>query len=293
MIHRPVLLQEALDSLAPASGGLYLDGTIGMGGHASAILEASSPDGRLIGFECDQAAFALAAERLAPYGERVRLLHGSYAEALATLRDLGLAGQVDGLLVDLGLSSFQLDKSGRGFSFKGDEPLDMRMDTRLQHTAADIVNDAPEEELADIFYHYGEERQARRIAAHIAAARKQERIETSGRLAEIVAAAVPRPFHPKKIHVATKVFQALRMATNRELENIDRILDDGVEILKIGGRFCAISFHSLEDRLVKRKFRDNPRYEPLTAKPIVPGEEECSTNPRARSAKLRVASRVF
>ena len=197
--------------------------------------------------------------------------------------------RIDGLLLDLGLSSLQLDKSGRGFSFKGSEPLDMRMDERVRLTAAELVNKASEDDLADIFYYYGEERQARRIADWIVKARKQKVINTTDQLVDIVYHAVPRRFHPKKIHVATKVFQGLRIAVNRELENLKKILEDGAALLTPGARFCVISFHSLEDRMVKQAFRENPSLKVLTKKPVLPSAEECSRNPRARSAKLRVA----
>lgn len=205
--------------------------------------------------------------------------------------ELGI-DRIDGLLLDLGLSSLQLDGSGRGFSFKGSEPLDMRMDERVKGTAADLLNSASQEDLADIFYYYGEERQARPIAARIVEARKKTPFTTTDQLVAVVEQAVPRRFHPQKIHVATKVFQALRIAVNRELENLDQVLADGAALLAPGARFCVISFHSLEDRMVKRAFRENPRLKVLTAKPVVPGNEECKANPRARSAKLRIAEAV-
>lgn len=204
--------------------------------------------------------------------------------------ELGI-GRIDGLLLDLGLSSLQLDGSGRGFSFKGSEPLDMRMDQRQATTAAELVNEASEEELADIFFYYGEERQARRIAERIVEERRKEKIVSTDQLVALVAQAIPKRFHPPKIHVATKVFQALRIAVNRELDSLEQILADGASLLAPGARFCVISFHSLEDRLVKQAFRENPLLEVVTAKPITPGREECLRNPRARSAKLRVAAR--
>ena len=204
--------------------------------------------------------------------------------------ELGI-GTIDGLLLDLGLSSLQLDASGRGFSFKGSEPLDMRMDQRQATTAAELVNKASEEELADIFFYYGEERQARRIAEEIVEARRKEKIVSTDQLVALVDRAIPKRFHPKKIHVATKVFQALRIAVNRELDSLERILADGATLLAPGARFCVISFHSLEDRLVKQAFRENPLLEVVTPKPLTPGRAECLRNPRARSAKLRVAAR--
>jgi len=202
--------------------------------------------------------------------------------------ELGIS-HVDGLLLDLGLSSLQLDAGGRGFSFKGSEPLDMRMDSRGLTTAADLVNKSSQQDLADIFYYYGEERQARRIAEYIMESRRRGPIETTDQLVAIIEAAIPKRYHPRKIHVATKTFQALRIAVNRELDNLVKILDDGVHVLAPGGRFCVISFHSLEDRLVKRAFRDNPLLRVLTPKPIISSDAECRRNPRARSAKLRAA----
>lgn len=287
-LHEPVLLAETIEILAPAAGRIYVDATLGMGGHARAILEKCGPDGQVIGFEWDREALTLARKNLAPYGNRIRFLHKSYAEIRQGLTELSV-DRVDGLLLDLGLSSLQLDRSGRGFSFRRGEPLDMRMDDRTATTAAELINTYGEHELADIFYHYGEERQSRRIAARIVAARKVARIETADRLADIVAEAVPKRFHPKKIHVATRVFQALRIAVNRELENLSLVLDTALTVLKPGGRICIISFHSLEDRLVKRRFKENPALEVLTRKPIVPAKEERIRNSRARSAKLRAA----
>jgi 16S rRNA (cytosine1402-N4)-methyltransferase len=195
------------------------------------------------------------------------------------------------MMIDVGLSSQQLDMGNRGFSFQQDEILDMRMDSRGKVTAGSIVQTATEEQLADIFFYYGEERQARPIAAAIIAERKNNKIETTKQLVRVVARAVPKRFHPKRIHVATKVFQALRIAVNTELENLGTILDDGVKYLKPGARFCVISFHSLEDRIVKRKFRANDSLVVLTTKPVIPTEEEVAANPRSRSARLRVAEK--
>ncbi|MFZ5776502.1 MAG: 16S rRNA (cytosine(1402)-N(4))-methyltransferase RsmH [Thermodesulfobacteriota bacterium] len=288
--HVPVMLEEVIASLAPASGRLYVDGNLGLGGHAERILELSGPDGQLIGFDLDAGAMALARERLARFGGRARFVHGNFASMKEALMELGV-NQIDGLLLDLGLSSLQLDASGRGFSFRGREPLDMRMDQRQPVTAAELVNTASQEELADIFFYYGEERQARRIAAWIVEARRTERIEFTDQLVRLVEQAVPRRFHPDRIHVATKVFQALRIAVNGELESLSRVLADLPDLLRVGGRVCVISFHSLEDRLVKRVFRQDRRLDPLGSKPLLPGRDECLRNPRARSAKLRVATR--
>jgi len=290
-MHIPVLMAETLQWLAPTPGSILVDGTMGLGGHAGAILEANGPDGRLVGFEWDEEALARASRKLAPYGDRLIVVRRNFAELAAGLAELGITA-IDGLLLDIGLSSLQLDGSGRGFSFKGDEPLDMRMDNRGEVTAADLINEASAEELADIFYGFGEERQSRRIAGRLVEERHKGRIGTTAELARIVAEAVPRRFHPRHIHVATKVFQALRIAVNRELDNLVRVLADGADLLKPGGRFVVITFHSLEDRLVKRAFRDHPDLKVLTRKPVVPDAVECSANPRSRSAKLRAAEKV-
>ncbi len=287
-LHQSVLLEETLTYLNPRDGGTYVDGTLGLGGHSLAILEKSSPGGRVIAFEWDEAAIEKATCRLAKYQGRFEVVRRNFAELSEGLEEVGVS-LVDGLLIDIGLSSLQLDEGGRGFSFRFDEPLDMRMDKRCQVTARSILASCSEEELADLFFYYGEERQARPIAAKIVAARKLEAIETSKQLAVIVAQAVPKRFHPKKIHVATKVFQALRIAVNTELENLARILDDGVSCLRAGARFCVISFHSLEDRMVKRRFRDHKELDVLTKKPIMPTPREKAVNPRSRSARLRVA----
>ncbi|MDX1776720.1 MAG: 16S rRNA (cytosine(1402)-N(4))-methyltransferase RsmH [Desulfobulbales bacterium] len=286
--HIPVLLKEALHYLAPVAGGIYIDGTLGLGGHAEKILQACAPSGLVIGFEWDEQALELARKKLASYGSRFQALHRSYSEIMAGLAELRIS-RVDGLLLDLGVSSLQFDSGERGFSYQAEGPLDMRMDKRMHLSAEDIINDFSQEELADIFYYYGEEKQARRIAAQIAAKRVKERITTTTQLSRIIAAAVPRKFQPKKIHVATKVFQALRIAVNKELENLAALLDSLTKILNPEGRVCIISFHSLEDRLVKRKFKENPELHILTKKPVRPEADEIKTNPRSRSAKLRAA----
>ena len=290
-MHQSVLLEEVIAFLAPVNGGVYVDTNLGLGGHAERILMASAPDGRLIGFEWDQEALALARQRLAPFGDRVEFVGHNFAEMPHCLHELGIS-TVDGILCDLGLSSYQLDGSRRGFSFKGSQPLDMRMDSRLGQTAAELIHTASEEELADMFFYFGEERQARRIASFVVESRKKDRIETTDQLVAIVEQAVPKKFHPQKIHVATKVFQALRIAVNHELDNLITLLKVAPEMLKNEAKFCVISFHSLEDRLVKRAFGDSPSLAILTKRPVVAGEEELTTNPRARSAKLRVAKKV-
>lgn len=289
-IHTSVLLHECMEYLAPESGKIYVDGTLGLGGHTEKILQLASPDGKVIAFDWDENAIVRAKERLQEYGGRLQILRRNFAEISEGLDSLGIE-QVDGMMIDIGLSSLQLDMGNRGFSFQLDEELDMRMDSRRDVTAKDIVQTATEEQLADIFYYYGEEKQARPIAAAIVDKRKTEEIATTKQLVRVVAGAVPKRFHPKKIHVATKVFQALRIAVNTELENLGTILDDGVAYLKPGARFCVISFHSLEDRIVKRKFKSNKDLKVLTGKPVQPTAEEIDVNPRSRSARLRVAEK--
>ena len=274
--------------LDPRPGGVYVDGTLGLGGHTLAMLERSAPDGRVIAFEWDESAIERSAERLQPYSARLTVVRRNFAELDEGLTELGVR-EIDGLLIDVGLSSLQLDLGERGFSFQQDEVLDMRMDNRRKISAREILAACSEQELADIFFYYGEERQARPIAAAICRHRAERKIETTKQLVSIVAQAVPRRFHPKKIHVATKVFQALRIAVNAELDNLAAILDRGVHFLKPGARFCVISFHSLEDRLVKRKFVSNELLGVLTPRPVAPSAEEVEGNPRSRSARLRVA----
>lgn len=287
-IHTSVLLHECMYYLTPKSGKVYVDGTLGLGGHTEKILQLSAPDGKVVAFDWDESAIARAFERLEPFSGRLQIERRNFSEIRKGLDSLGIE-QIDGMMIDVGLSSLQLDMGERGFSFQRDEVLDMRMDNRKMVTAASIVQTATKEQLADIFFYYGEERQARPIAAAIVAQRKTEKIETTKQLVAVIARAVPKRFHPKRIHVATKVFQALRIAVNSELENLGAILDDGVKYLKPGARFCVISFHSLEDRIVKRKFRDNTSLVVLTPKPVLPTEEEITANPRSRSARLRVA----
>lgn len=289
-IHRSVLRDEVLEYLSPAPGGVYVDGTLGMGGHTEAILSHSAPDGRVIAFEWDEQAIAISRNRLRRFGERLTIVRRNFAEIVSGVRGLGIE-TIDGILIDIGLSSLQLDRGGRGFSFQRDEPLDMRMDIRQGTTAASLLASCSEEQLADIFFYFGEEYQARPIAATIVRAREKQPVLTSKQLAVLVAAAVPKRFHPKKIHVATKVFQALRIAVNTELENLARILDEAVALLSPGARFCVISFHSLEDRIVKRKFRENMYLEVLTPRPVTPRAAEIEANPRSRSARMRVACR--
>jgi 16S rRNA (cytosine1402-N4)-methyltransferase len=290
-IHCSVLPLETIEFLAPKSDGVYVDGTLGLGGHTEAILQNSGPHGRVIAFDWDEAAIAKSRVRLEPFGDRLTIVRRNFSEIAEGLDEVGVS-KVDGILIDIGLSSLQLDQGGRGFSFQRDEPLDMRMDTRREVTAASILNRGTEQELADIFYYYGEEKQARRIASYAVKERLKNPFETSTQFADLVARAVPRAFHPKRIHVATRVFQALRIAVNTELENLAAILETGVGRLEPGARFCVISFHSLEDRMVKRKFRDNKKLKVLTKKPIMANPEEQERNRRSRSARLRVAEKI-
>ena len=286
--HVSVLLEEVLHFLNPQDGKVYVDGNLGLGGHTGAILEASSPGGRVIGFDWDQEALRQARLNLAKYQGRIDYVRQNFAAIEEELKNRGVAA-VDGLLLDLGLSSLQLDSSKRGFSFQGRQALDMRMDIRRPETAADLLNQVTEEELADIFYFYGEERQARRIAANIVDARQQTPFATTDQLVSIIEKSVPRRFWPKKIHVATKVFQALRIAVNGELDNLEKILGALGRVVLPQGRICIISFHSLEDRLVKRAFRDNPALKVMTSKPVMASSKEVAVNARSRSARMRVA----
>lgn len=298
--HVPVMREEVLHHLDCHPGGIYVDGTVGMGGHAAAILERIKPDGILVGIDWDEDSLHIARKHLAPFGNRVVLIKGNFADLPLILQELKFE-EVDGVLLDLGISSYHLEQSGRGFSFKQDEILDMRIDKQNPLTARHIVNRFPERELEKIIREYGEERWARRIARVIGRQRKREPLNTAVQLASLIASAIPRKFHPANIHPATRTFQALRIAVNRELENLARAIQGVVSLLKPGGRLCIISFHSLEDRIVKKKFQEmeqtglrgeRPVLRRITRKPIIPSPEECAANPRARSAKLRVAERL-
>ena len=290
-VHKPVLLEEAVGMLKVIPGGVYMDGTFGLGGHTREILRRSAPDGRVVAFDWDEEAISLGLENVGSCRDRLHVVRRNFREIDRGLMEAGIE-VVDGILIDIGLSSLQLESEGRGFSFNRDEPLDMRMDRRRPVTAAQIVADSTEEELADIFYYYGDEKQARRIAAAIVEQRKKKIIEMTGELAQIVGRAVPKRFHPTRIHVATRVFQALRIAVNEELVNLGEILEKAPDHLKPSGRICIISFHSLEDRIVKRKLAANPHLSVVTKKPITPGGSEIKSNPRARSSRLRVAERA-
>jgi 16S rRNA (cytosine1402-N4)-methyltransferase len=281
--HASVLLDEALALRAVRGGGFYVDGTLGLGGHAEAILERSAPDGTLLGVDKDAQALELAGARLARFGDRLRTEHADFR---ALPRLLG-ARRADGMLLDLGTSSLQLDTPERGFSMKRDGPLDMRMDQGAGRSAADLVNQATPDQLADVIHQYGEERYARRIARAIVAARRRARIRTTSELAEIVrrAAGRDRP----GFDTATRTFQALRIAVNDELQGLGEALRELADCLAPGGRLAVIAFHSLEDREVKQAFRALAAdgYRVLTKKPLRPGPAETQSNPRARSARLR------
>lgn len=302
--HYPVLYHEIIHALQPRSTGNYLDGTLGAGGHAWGILQASNPSGRLLGLDVDPQALQLARERLAPFGSRAVIVQASYTELRQQLDILGWE-EVDGILLDLGLSSMQLDTAERGFSFQVDAPLDMRFDPRNLLTAADLVNTLPEAELADILYNFGEERRSRQVARAIVRARP---IHTTLRLAEVVAGAT-RSGSPG-IHPATRTFQALRIAVNQELEALQAVMPQAIASLAPGGRLAVIAFHSLEDRLVKQFFRQESRdclcpprqpictcghratIKEITRRPVRPAEAEVRENPRSRSARLRVAEKL-
>jgi 16S rRNA (cytosine1402-N4)-methyltransferase len=285
-VHRPVLLDEVVNWLSPREGSVVVDGTAGAGGHTKALALQVGTTGRIVGLDRDLEMIALA-ER-ATHGLPVTLVHAPYSEVRRVLADLKLP-PIDGIVLDLGLSSDQLGWAQRGFSFSNEGPLDMRFDTSAEDTAADIVNGWDEAELARIFFEYGEERFSRKIARRIVEERAREAITTTGRLSQIVRRCIPGKWG--LIDPATRVFQALRIAVNDELAHLDKTLAFLPEILRPGGRAAIISFHSLEDRRVKQAFRDDVELNVLTRKPVTASQEEVSQNPRARSAKLRVAER--
>lgn len=308
--HLPVMPAEVLALLAPRSGGIYVDGTLGGAGHARMILDASAPHGILVGFDRDPEALAAARERLAPYGDRVKLVRSNYASMGESLAALGIDA-IDGFLLDIGVSSHQLDTAERGFSFQVDAPLDMRMDPENGATAADLVNGLSLDELARIIREYGEERWAKRIASFIVKARERDgAIESTLQLVDCVKGAIPRSAWEERIHPATRTFQALRIAVNDELGSLERGLAAGIDVLAQGGRGVVISFHSLEDRIVKTVFRqyaqgctcpkmlpqcvcgNTPRVRILTGKPVIAGNDEVAQNPRARSAKVRAVEKL-
>ena len=315
-IHIPVMLEEVLKYLQPRAGGQYVDGTIGGGGHTEAILEQSAPGGRVLGIDSDAQALARVEKRLASVVRdgRLVLVHGNFAELARIVNEAGFASSVDGVLLDLGFSSNQMEDPQRGFSFSVDGPLDMRLDQSQELSAAELVNNASEQELADIFWRYGEETRSRQVAWRIVRERSRGPITQTAQLARVVSAGVP--YKPGMIHPATRVFQALRIAVNAELERLEAALPQIVDVLSAGqtgdaegsgGRMVIISFHSLEDRLVKGYMRreamdcicppglpvcvcnHKARLRLLTPKPVTPAKHEVQINPRARSAKLRAA----
>lgn len=307
--HTSVLLGETLEGLSVRPGGTYVDGTLGGGGHAWHVLARLDGAGRLIGIDQDADAIEAAGRRLAEYGERVTIVRSNYSRIDEVLRELGISG-ADGILLDLGVSSYQLDTPERGFTYREeDAPLDMRMDTRNRMTAQDIVNGYSEQELYRIIRDYGEDKFAKNIAKHIALARQKKQIRTAGELTEVIKAAIPMKVRMNGGHPAKKTFQAIRIELNRELEVLENSLDKMIDLLNDRGRLAVITFHSLEDRIVKSAFRRNenpctcppsfpvcvcgkkPKGAVITRKPVLPSEEEMENNPRAKSAKLRVFER--
>ncbi len=306
--HKSVMLDETIGNLRIRPEGVYVDGTLGGGGHSLEILKHLTATGTLIGIDRDDAAIASAGERLSDGTGRVHIVRGNYSDMPEILRGLGV-DSCDGILLDLGVSSYQLDEAERGFSYMADAPLDMRMDRREARTAADIVNEESEQELYRIIRDYGEERFARNIAKNIVSSRSRKKIETTGELVEIIKASIPMKVQKTGGHPAKRTFQAIRIELNGELTGLEDSLDSMIDLLRDGGRICVITFHSLEDRIVKACFRRNenpctcppdfpvcvcgkkPKGIVITRKPILPGEEELDENPRSKSAKLRVFER--
>lgn len=307
--HVSVLLNETIEQLDIKENGIYVDGTLGGGGHASEVLSRLGEGGRLIGIDQDGAAIEAAGQRLAPFGDKVTIVRSNYSAMPEVLNQLGIHG-VDGILLDLGVSSYQLDTAERGFTYREDVPLDMRMDQRQTKTARDIVNDYSEVELYRIIRDYGEDRFAKNIARHIVAAREKKPIETTGELTDIIRASIPMKVRAKGGHPSKKTFQAIRIELNHELDVLKDTLDQMIDLLNDHGRICVITFHSLEDRIVKNIFSTNERPctcppsfpicvcgkqskgRVVTRKPILPGEEELAVNSRSKSAKLRVFERI-
>ena len=294
--HFPVMSEEALFWVVRDGPRIYLDCTVGYSGHAEKLLEASGPGSRLIGLDRDVVAIASSREGLARFGDRVLLIHGHFVDLKQHLaaHDIRL---VDGILFDLGVSSPQLEEPTRGFSFQEDGPLDMHMDQSVSGTAADLINRWPESQLADAIFQFGEERFSRRIARAIVRARERHLLATTKELVGVIEGAVPANYRHGRLHCATRTFQAFRIAVNQELDCLEPALRDAVDVLSPAGRLCVISFHSLEDRIVKHTFRalsgkDDPSLMVLTKKPQIPSREESDRNPRSRSAKLRAAQRV-
>ncbi len=308
--HTSVLLEESIEALRVRPDGIYVDGTLGGGGHSLEICSRLSEKGRLIGIDQDAAAIEAATGRLKLFEDRVTIIRANYRDMRRELGKLGITS-VDGVILDLGVSSYQLDEASRGFTYREDAPLDMRMDQRQTQTAGDIVNGYSEAELYRIIRDYGEERFARNIARQIVTAREQKTLETTGELIHVIKAAIPMKARATGGHPAKRTFQAIRIELNRELEVLENSLDDMIDLLNDGGRICVITFHSLEDRIVKEKFRQNehpcicpkefpvcvcgrkPKGRVVTRKPIVPTERELEENRRAKSSKLRVFEREY
>ena len=308
--HQSVLLEETVRNLRVKPDGIYVDGTLGGGGHSYAVCQQLSAKGSLIGIDQDEAAIKAAGERLKEFGENVTIIRSNYCSMKKELQKIGIPS-VDGIILDLGVSSYQLDNKERGFTYREDVPLDMRMDQRNPRTARDIVNTYSEKELYRIIRDYGEDKFAKNIAKHICLARQEKDIETTGELAEIIKHAIPMKMRAVGGHPAKRTFQAIRIELNQELDVLRDSLDDMIDLLNDGGRICIITFHSLEDRIVKTIFRrnENPCTCPpdfpvcvcgkkqeikiITHKPITAGEEELRENPRSKSAKLRVAEKII
>ena len=306
--HISVLLDETIDGLDIKPDGIYVDGTLGGGGHSYEILKRLSPKGRLIGIDQDGEALKAAGERLKEFENQITLVRSNYCEIDKVLKELNVE-KVDGILLDIGVSSYQLDNLERGFSYKSDAPLDMRMDTRQELTAADVVNTYSENELFKIIKDYGEDKFAKNIAKHIVLARKEKPLETTKELSEVIKRAIPMKVQAKGGHPAKKTFQAIRIEVNQELTVLKESIDKMIDLLKPNGRICIITFHSLEDRIVKTKFRENenpctcqPNFpvcvcgkkskgKVITRKPIIPSEDEIEENKRAKSSKLRIFER--
>lgn len=307
--HKSVLLKETIDNLNVRPGGIYVDGTLGGGGHSFEILKKLDGNGRLIGIDRDSDAICAATQRLGEFGDTAVIVRDNYSNIANVVKSLGIKG-VDGIVLDLGVSSYQLDTISRGFTYKADAPLDMRMDDRQKLTAQDIVNDYSENEIYRIIRDYGEDKFAKNIAKHIVNARKKERITTTGQLADIIKAAIPARVRMAGGHPAKKTFQAIRIELNSELDVLTKSIDTMIDLMNDKGRLCIITFHSLEDRIVKNGFKrnENPCTCPpdfpvcvcgkktkgkiITRKPIVPSEEELNLNKRAKSSKLRVFERI-
>ncbi|RZT00679.1 16S rRNA (cytosine(1402)-N(4))-methyltransferase RsmH [Cuneatibacter caecimuris] len=307
--HTSVLLEETIDQLNIRPDGIYVDGTLGGGGHSCEILKHLTEGGMLIGIDQDEAAIRAASERLAVFGGKAAIYRRNYCEIQEVLAEAGV-GKVNGIVLDLGVSSYQLDEAERGFSYREDAPLDMRMDRRQELTARDIVNQYEEGALYRVIRNYGEDRFAKNIAKHIVQARQKKPIETTDELTEIIKAAIPARVRATGGHPSKRTFQAIRIELNRELDVLEQSVDRMIEALAPGGRLCIITFHSLEDRIVKVKFRENEnpctcppdfpvcvcgkksRGHVVTRKPILPAEEELENNPRAQSAKLRVFEKI-